>query len=297
MILVLVFSFLFTGCAEKKLDGSKYLVKEIGQFDNGVSVGHHRQEMTFKFEQSVDNKYHNSEKTVVWRGDTYTGVYEKTVCKSSDTLLYYDSDKASFSVDADTGKLTSFLMKDKACNYDGLTEKTEEERRLAADSIVSELAEDSGSYTLVENNCIVSGGEYSIYEYVYSRMLGEVKTEDQISVKITSYGTYKAHSSYALGKYKDVVLPDTYDREEVEKAITLKLNDIYKDVGSEITITYGDRNEIFIRLDDGTLAVLSNIEVKIDDAEVTVVTNSPTGEDIGRESVTETVQLVVRLEG
>ena len=67
LIPIFVFLFLFTWCTEKKLDGSKYLVKEVGQFDNGTSVGCHRQEITFKFVQNVDTKYRNSEKTVTWR--------------------------------------------------------------------------------------------------------------------------------------------------------------------------------------------------------------------------------------
>lgn len=261
---VLALSFaILASCSEKPLSGSRYVVKEAAGY-NDSSVGSHKNEYVIAENKFESEKAHaNEQKTVEWLGKSYTAVYKETVTKPSDKYREYTGDGFSFSVDTETGKLTDFSFSE--VDNTGLTEKTEDERRTAADDVVKALVSDPENYSLIKSECFYSAGTDSIWVYNYSRMIDGMKSEDQISVYITYYGTYMSHSSSALEKYKNISVPATYDKADVENALDIKLDSIYSKAKKDSSVTcpdgYGDG--MLMKLTNGGLGVVYRFSVTV----------------------------------
>ncbi len=226
--------------------------------------------MELKTTRMTNNSLLDSKKTYDVKGIVVTGTY----AYSSDSSYYQNDridyagttetgDQVEFGFCTDTGKLTKFrypLYKET-----DLTRPihTEAECETIAKEFLQGLVDPSATYeieeTVYRDNESYGGGSY---EFVFMRMIDNIKTDETIHVRVTVRGRVVYYLANMLDSM-NLQSKLTYDEEGVTKAIQEKMADIYRPMADTHSYSYIIVDARFTRLEDGHIHLRYEIEADI----------------------------------
>ncbi|MBR5060251.1 MAG: hypothetical protein IKX06_05700 [Clostridia bacterium] len=200
------------------------------------------------------------DKQICYEGENYNLTYissSREPFSPYEEDEYYDGDKSHFSFRSDTDEMTGYIfnvwgldMSDYV--YDPLTID-------AAQTIAENLAE---KYIKVEDYAMTSTAipytemncdEYICYRFIFTRHIGGIPTKDYMAVTIGNDGRLISFRCSTAGLFsgKDNI---EFDKEEVEKSIALKINELFLEK-YEYVYTTGER--LLTYTPNGELILLS----------------------------------------
>lgn len=164
--------------------------------------------------------------TVKFNGTKYIGDYQDSYVAYGASYISheYSVDDIKFTINADTGELTSFRHTKNP--YPQYNTHGEAECRKIADEF-------AGKHIDVSNYKVTADftAELNRYKFTYDRMIGQLQTSEYLTVTVDTSGNIISFTSSMLNSLKNVVNV-VYDEEKVIDAIENKLKSIYKDVGN-----------------------------------------------------------------
>ncbi len=253
LILLLIMLLCLSSCNKKELT-----IKEL----NKTQCEHDKTPLNHKSEYNITSISYNNifktneELTITINGKEYTGEYDWSEVNSKIDYAYhkYYGDKIGFELNRKTGKLVSFYnhnpkekvdTRDKATCY-----------QLALDFISNhDLGIDLDKYELVFEN--EWGGAYQTCEFRWRGKVDGVYACSNFTIWVGKTADSIRFESEYLDMMDNLTLPDTYDKEAIDKMVDERLNGIYSEIKDTYTIDWRAKElQYLIKLRNGKTALI-----------------------------------------
>ncbi len=253
-IIILLFMLLIlTACNKTELT-----IKEIHrtQCEHDDTPLNHKSEynmssITYK---SIFKK--NKELTITVNGKEYTGkYYDSEVCLYTDYKCdNYRSEECNFDINRNTGKIVQFRSK---IDGDEISKRNKESCLQVAINFVknNDLGIDLDKYELVFEN--EGGGYYQVCEFRWRGKIDGVYACSNFTIWVDKQSDSIRFESEYLDMMDDLTLPDTYDKEAIDKMIDERLNGIYSEIKDTYTINWRVKeSQYLMKMRNGKMAII-----------------------------------------
>lgn len=195
------------------------------------------------------------EKTVVFNGVEYTGLYDESSVNIPNIYIShtYKGKGVMFDINSKTGELTSIMFTSGFSDY---SSKSEKECREIVDNIAAKYI------NLDEYKVEISISPFPESNYFYSanyfKEIDGYKTADKMTVTIDRNGNLRSLNFSMLGSFKDEI-DFPINSLKITETLDNKISSIYQGVskynGYEIL------SAMLVKLEDGSTALLYNIGI------------------------------------
>ncbi len=207
----------------------------------------------------------NNKLTIMVNGKEYEGVYDYTRTEINNGYSYerYEGDNCRFAINKDTEKIVYFNGFTNRIKYEQLLEdnkKNEQPKsgdecyQLALDFINNNsLGIDLSKYELINDNR--NSESRAIFEW--RGKVDGIYTYATFTVEVEKYCDNIRFESEYLDMMDDLTLPDTYDKETIDKMVDERLNGIYSEIKDTYTIDWRAKElQYLIKLRNGKTAII-----------------------------------------
>lgn len=230
LVVISLLATLICSCVKTPLD-KKVIVEfndlTVLEVDFNSDAGNHAEEYPlWSSEKALDHVDASAPEkyTVKFNGTKYTGDYQDSYVAYGESCISheYEGDNVEFSINSDTGELTSFRYRKNPYSQDNTLDETD------CRKIADEFA---GKYINVHDYAITVDVSTESSWYQYDRLIGHQETLEYLAIKVDKSGNIISFNSRMLNSFNNVV-DVVYDEEKVIDAVESKIKEIYKDVDS-----------------------------------------------------------------
>ncbi|MBE5964366.1 MAG: hypothetical protein E7252_05445 [Lachnospira sp.] len=253
IIVLFVMLLALTACNKKELT-----IKEIHrtQCEHDDTPLNHKSEynMSSTFYKNIFKK--NNELTITINGKEYTGVYHDSEVYLSIGYKYdnYRSSECNFDINRKTGKIVNFRSK---IAGEEVSKRDKETCLQAAIDFINnhDLGIDLDKYELVYADD--GDGAYQVYDFKWRGKIDGVYTASNFMVRVSKVTDKIRFESEYLDMMDDLTLPDTYDKEAIDKMVDERLNGIYSEIKDTYTIDWRAKElQYLVKLRNGKTALI-----------------------------------------
>ncbi len=253
-IIILLFMLLIlTACNKKELT-----IKEIHrtQCEHDDTPLNHKSEYNTSSMSYKNILKKNEELTITINGKEYTGEYHWTEVNSKVDYAYhtYCTYDVSFDINRKTGNLVSFHSTQKE---EEVPERDKEACLQEAIDFINnhDLGIDLDKYELVYEDD--GDGAYKVYDFKWRGKIDNVYTASNFMIRVSKVTNKIRFESEYLDMMDDLTLPDTYDKETIDKMVDERLNGIYSEIKDTYTIDWRAKElQYLIKLRNGKTAII-----------------------------------------
>ena len=198
------------------------------EVDFNSDAGNHTEEYPlWSSEKALDHNDPSAPEkyTVKFNGTKYTGAYQDSYVPYGASYISHEymGDDVEFTINAETGELTSFRYRKNPYSQDNTLDETG--CRKIADEFAGKYI-NASDYTVTVD--VPTAGSRK-YRFHYEMAINGLETLEYLSVAVDESGNIVSFNSRLLNSFNNVV-DVVYDEEKVVNAIENKLKSIYKDV-------------------------------------------------------------------
>ena len=261
IVLSIFLTALMPACAQTQRDPYKIYV---AGYSDSISKANHSLEIDLSNETTYKGSVKKT-KTVNVFGNEYEVTYKETKKRylyncEWDCYEYSDDKMGVFvNINSRTGNIDycSIAMKE---GYEKvyIDKLSQEECLTISQNYLSNHVDD------VENYRVDNVREYyNGFRFSFSRYIGELATCDGASITVNFNGEIETFQSECLNELKNAELPPDDIIDQIKNNIDKKLGEIYDAVDDKDKLSYGEKELIFTRFEDGSYGFEIFIDVSL----------------------------------
>ncbi|MBE5964369.1 MAG: hypothetical protein E7252_05460 [Lachnospira sp.] len=253
ILLLLIMLLCLSACNKKE-----FTIKEIHK----TQCEHDDTPLNHKSEYNINNIFYknifkiNEEITIAINGREYTVEYDESEVNSKIDYAYHEY--YAYNIGVDINKKTGTIVKFYDSNPQEKVEKRDKQEcyQIAIDFINNhDLGIDLDKYELIFEN--EGGGAYQICEFRWRGKVDGVYACSNFTIWVGKTADSIRFESEYLDMMDDLTLPDTYDKEAIDKMIDERLNGIYSEIKDTYTINWRAKElQYLIKLRNGKTALI-----------------------------------------
>ncbi len=277
-ILVLLISLLgLTACNKTELT-----IKEMSgaQCEHDDRPLNHKSEYNISFIPYKNIFKTNEELTITINGKEYTVVYDGSTRYFKVDYAYhkYYADNVCIEINKRTGTIISFYDNNPS---EKLYQRDKDACLQAAIDFINNhnLGINLEQYELVYAND--GDGLYNVYDFEWRGKIENVYTAANFKIRVSKVSDKVSFESEYLDMMEDITLPDSYDKETIDRMIDERLNDIYSEIKDTYTIKWRAKElQYLIKLKNGKMALICETTSYIEEKDKFILDSSDESEFI-----------------